>query len=88
MSTTGTARAPEATPPGRQAAPDTEAGYLTLEQAAGYLACSTKTVRRWAQADGLPHYYVRRRGCTRGVLLFRKGQIDRWLRSCANGLAD
>jgi len=60
--------------------------YLTLEHAAEYMDCSTKTVRRCI-AQGLRYYYVRLGGHKRGILLFRRGDIDRWLRRFRNSLA-
>jgi len=60
------------------------AGYMSLAQAAGYLAVSTRTIRRWIADRGLPHYFVG--GSQRGKLLFRKGELDRWARQFKNGL--
>ena len=62
-----------------------DAGFMTLAQAAGYLAVSSRTVRRWIAERGLPHYYIG--GRERGKLLFRKGELDRWTRRFKNGLA-
>lgn len=59
-------------------------GFITLAQAAGYLAVSAKTIRRWVSECGLPHYYVRRAPARRGVLLFRTGEIDRWMKQHRN----
>ena len=61
-------------------------GYLTLAQAAHYLAVSKATVRRWIKNLGLPHYYLPGGGGQRGKLLFRKGEVDRWMRRHKNGL--
>ena len=61
-------------------------GYLTLAQAAQYLAVSKATVRRWIKNLGLPHYYLPGGGGQRGKLLFRKGEIDRWMRRHKNSL--
>ncbi len=61
-----------------------DAGFISLAQAAQYLAVSSRTVRRWVEVGGLPHYYVRLEGRKRGVLLFRRGEIDRWLRGSKN----
>jgi len=62
-------------------------GYLTLAQAAKYVGCSARTLRRWVEAGDFPHFYVRLPGQRRGRLFFRKGQIDRWLRKFKGGMA-
>jgi len=63
-------------------------GYLSLVQAARYLgAVSTATVRRWIKGHGLPHYHITGCGGERGKLLFRQGELDRWMRRFRNGLA-
>ena len=61
-----------------------DAGYITLAQAAAYLAVSSRTIRRWIEERSLPHYYIG--GRQRGKLLFRKGELDRWARRFKNGL--
>jgi excisionase family DNA binding protein len=64
-------------------------GPLTLAQAASYLAVSTDTIRRWIASARLPHYWIPP-ACgkgMRGKLLFRRGELDRWLRRYRNGLA-
>lgn len=61
-------------------------GYLTLRQAADYLNCSPKTVRRRIKSHGLPHYFVPGSRGIRGQLLFRRGELDRWVRRFKNGL--
>ena len=63
-------------------------GYLDAQQAAVYLAVSKPTIRRWCKNQGMPHYHLPGAGGKRGVLLFRKSEIDRWLRRFKNGLAD
>ena len=62
-----------------------DAGYITLAQTARYLAVSTRTIRRWVTSRGLPHYYIG--GAERGKFLFRKGELDRWVRRFKNGFA-
>jgi len=63
-------------------------GYLSLPQAARYLGgVSTATVRRWITGHGLPHYHITGCGGERGKLLFRQGELDRWMRRFRNGLA-
>jgi excisionase family DNA binding protein len=62
-----------------------DAGFITLTQAAQYLAVSSRTVRRWVEDRHLPHYYIG--GPERGRLLFRKGELDRWTRQFKNGLS-
>jgi len=79
-----TARAPRQ--PALPRAKSLGSGYLTLEHVAKYMDCSTKTVRRCI-AQGLQHYYVRLGGHKRGILLFRQGDIDRWLRRFRRGTA-
>lgn len=64
-----------------------DAGFITLTQAARYLSISPRTIRRWIEDQGLPHYYIRRKGSKRGVLLFRRRELDRWLRGNKNALA-
>ncbi len=65
-----------------------DAGFITLAQAARYLgAVSTATVRRWIKGHGLPHYHITGCGGERGKLLFRPGELDRWMRRFRNGLA-
>ena len=70
-----------------------DAGYLSLGQAATYLGVSGRTIRRWIGERGLPYYYLpalpgrkRKSGRGRGRFLFRKGELDRWLRPYKNGL--
>ena len=60
-----------------------DAGFMTLAQAAAYLAVSSRTIRRWVTSRGLPHYYIG--GAERGKFLFRKGELDRWARRFKNG---
>lgn len=62
------------------------AGYLTLAQVARYLGRSPRTLRRWAEHKGLPHYYIG--GPERGTLLFRKAELDRWMRRFKNALPE
>jgi len=64
-------------------------GYMNLAQAATYLGVSVATVRRWVKDRGLPHYYVPggtggKSGRPRGHFLFRKGEVDRWVRKHKN----
>lgn len=41
--------------PSASAAPTLQVGpYLTLDEAAEYARCSTRTLRRWIKADKLP----------------------------------
>lgn len=68
--------------------PSPDTPYMSLAEAAAFLRTTPKTVRRWCSGKRpLPHFYIRREGCSRGVLLFRRTQIDRWLRGHQNGLA-
>jgi excisionase family DNA binding protein len=62
-----------------------DAGYVTLAQAATYLAVSSRTVRRWIEEQALPHYYIG--GRQRGKLLFRRTELDRWARRFKGALA-
>ena len=62
-----------------------DAGYITLVQAAKYLAVSSRTIRRWIGERSLPHYYIG--GRQRGKLLFKKGELDRWARRFKGRLA-
>ena len=76
-------------PDGRvQVVATVDAGYLTLAQAAAYLGASTRTIRRRVKHGRLPHYYLPGLTGERGQLLFRKGEIDRWIRRFKNGLAE
>jgi excisionase family DNA binding protein len=61
-------------------------GYMTLPQTGEYLGVSTATVRRWIKKLALPHYHVPGAGGKRGKLLFRRGELDRWMRRFRNGL--
>jgi len=62
-------------------------GYLTLDDAATYTSLSPKTLRRMAKAKQVPHFYWRLPGRKNGKLLFRKSQLDRWLRQFQDGYA-
>ena len=62
-------------------------GYMSLQQAAEFFGgISTATVRRWIKHHGLPHYLVPGIGGTRGKLLFRHGELNRWARRFKNKL--
>jgi len=56
-------------------------GYLTADQVSEAFGVSRKTIARWIEVHGLPHYYVAAGGGSRGRLYFRKGEIQRWMRS-------
>ena len=60
-------------------------GYMTLRQAAEYLGVSAATVRRWIKGLALPCYHVPGAGGRRGKLLFRRGELDRWMRRFKGG---
>lgn len=49
-------------------------GYMTIEEVADMLGCSTKTVRRYVQ-QGMPAYRIARR------LIFVRSEIEAWVRS-------
>lgn len=67
-----------------------DAWYMSLDQTAHYLGgVSKSTVRRWIEALHLPHYHLPSAGGAkreRGRLLFRRREIDRWMRPFRNGL--
>ena len=53
---------------------DTAARYLTVEDAAAYLSCATKTIRRMITAGELPAYRVRT------AIRIDRGDLDRVVR--------
>ena len=56
-------------------------GYLSLKEAAEYLRCSTRSIRRHIECRSLPHYcFPSANGGERGALRFRKRELDRWAR--------
>lgn len=49
--------------------------YMTRARAAEYLGVSTRTVARWVGDEGLRAYRVR------GGWMFRRGELDGWMRN-------
>ena len=76
---------PRATnPPPSPAAPSIGKAFLTLGEAADYVNCSSKTIRRAVKANALPHH---RFGMseTRGKIHVRATDLEKWVGSCRKG---